>query len=429
MMSRSVTSLERSSVDDALAAVAAGRPVIVVDDHDRENEGDLIMAADAVTPADVAFFLRHTSGVLCVAATGERLDALELPLMVPQRNTEALGTAFTVSVDAREQTTTGISAEDRAVTIRALADPATGPDGLRRPGHVFPLRARAGGVLKRAGHTEAAVDLARLAGRAPAGLLCEIVTPSREAMAGPAEIAALAHEHGIPVIAVADLIRHRRRREKLIRRVSTAELPTAHGTFTAHVYEALPSGDQHLALVRGDLRSHGATAPLVRVHSECLTGDALGSRRCDCGDQLDAAFAHIAEEGRGAIVYLRGHEGRGVGLGHKIAAYALQERGRDTIEANLDLGLPVDSREYGIGAQILVDLGVSAMRLLTNNPDKRGGLEGYGLQIAERVAIATRPTPENLTYLRTKRERMGHLLGELPGEPAPLRTTRKDRSL
>ena len=428
MVSRTVTWGEEWTVDDALAAVAAGRPVIVVDDHDRENEGDLIIAADAVSAEDVSFFLRHTSGVLCVAASEERLDALELPLMVPDRNTEALGTAFTVSVDAREGTSTGISAEDRAKTICALADPATAPADLRRPGHVFPLRARPGGVLKRAGHTEAAVDLARLAGRAPVGLLCEIVSPGHERMAEADEIDALAREHGIPVIAVADLIRHRRRREKLVRRVSTAELPTAHGPFTAHAYEALMGGDQHLALVRGDLREREGAPPLVRVHSECLTGDVFGSRRCDCGEQLDAALAEIAAEGRGAVVYLRGHEGRGVGLGHKIAAYALQERGRDTVEANLDLGLPVDSREYGIGAQILVDLGVSSMRLLTNNPDKRGGLEGYGLEIAQRVSLATHPTPENLTYLRTKRERMGHLLGELPDEP-PLHPTRKDCSL
>jgi len=412
-------------VDDALEAVAAGRPVIVVDDEDRENEGDLIMAADAVTAADVAFFLRHTSGVLCVGATGESLDRLELPLMVPERNTEALGTAFTVTVDAREGTTTGISAEDRAATIRALADPATVPGDLRRPGHVFPLRARPGGVLKRAGHTEAAVDLARLAGRAPAGLLCEIVNAERDAMAGAEEIAALARAHRIPVIAVADLIRHRRRREKLVRRVSTAELPTAHGPFQAHVYEVLDGGDQHLALVRGDLRRRDCPPPLARVHSECLTGDVFGSRRCDCGAQLDLALEQIDAEGRGVVVYLRGHEGRGVGLGHKIAAYALQERGRDTVDANLDLGLPVDSREYGIGAQILADLGVSSMRLLTNNPDKRGGLEGYGLEIAERIPLPTRPTPENLTYLRTKRERMGHLIDDLPDDPA-LHPTRKD---
>ncbi len=425
MVSRSVTLEERGAVDDALAAIATGHPVIVVDDRDRENEGDLIMAADAVSADDVAFFLRHTSGVLCVAASGERLDALELPLMVPERNTEALGTAFTVTVDAREGTTTGISAADRARTIRALADPATVPADLRRPGHVFPLRAREGGVLKRAGHTEAAVDLARLAGREPAGLLCEIVSADHEGMANAAEIAAFARKHSIPVISVADLIRHRRHREKLVRRVSTAKLPTAHGPFTAHVYEALLSGDQHLALVRGDLRDRGEAPPLVRVHSECLTGDVFGSRRCDCGAQLDSALERIAAEGRGAVVYLRGHEGRGVGLGHKIAAYALQERGRDTVQANLDLGLPVDSREYGIGAQILVDLGVSAMRLLTNNPDKRGGLEGYGLEIAQRVPLPTRPTAENLTYLRTKQERMGHLLGELPDEVS-LHTTRKD---
>jgi 3,4-dihydroxy 2-butanone 4-phosphate synthase/GTP cyclohydrolase II len=425
MVSRNVTTEEGSTVDDALAAIAAGRPVIVVDDEDRENEGDLIMAADAVSAEDVAFFLRHTSGVLCVALSGERLDALELPLMVPAENTEALGTAFTVTVDAREGTTTGISAADRALTIRGLADPSTGPADFNRPGHVFPLRAREGGVLKRAGHTEAALDLARLAGRAPAGLLCEIVTEHRDAMAGAEEIAALARAHSVPVISVAALIRHRRRREKLIRRVSTAELPTPHGPFTAHVYEAILSGDQHFALVRGDLRNGDGPAPLVRVHSECLTGDVFGSRRCDCGEQLDASLERIAAEGRGAVVYLRGHEGRGIGLGHKIAAYALQERGLDTVEANLGLGLPVDSREYGIGAQILVDLGVSAMRLLTNNPDKRGGLEGYGLEVAERLSLATDPTPENLTYLRTKRERMGHLLGELPDEAA-LPPTRKD---
>jgi 3,4-dihydroxy 2-butanone 4-phosphate synthase/GTP cyclohydrolase II len=401
------------SIDVAIAAVARGDVVVVVDDEDRENEGDLVMAAEAATPEKVAFFLRHTSGVICVALPPERLDALGLPLMVSD-NTEKLGTAFTVSVDlASDATTTGISAGDRSATIRALADPAVAGDDLARPGHVFPLRSRPGGVLKRAGHTEAAVDLARLAGLRPAGVLCEIVSADKSGMAGGDELRALAAEHGLPMISVAELVRYRMRKERLVREVSRARIPTAHGEFTCVAWESLLDGTQHLALVRGDVTT--ADPVLVRVHSECLTGDVFGSARCDCGSQLDDALAAIAAEGRGAVVYLRGHEGRGIGLAHKLASYNLQDRGRDTVDANLELGLPVDTREYGVGAQILADLGVRRMRLMTNNPAKYRGLEGYGLEIVERVAIAPRATKDNIAYLRTKRQRMGHLLPDVDG--------------
>ncbi|MDA8294005.1 MAG: bifunctional 3,4-dihydroxy-2-butanone-4-phosphate synthase/GTP cyclohydrolase II [Actinomycetota bacterium] len=394
-------------VEEAIAAVGRGEIVVVVDDEDRENEGDLIMAADAATPEKVAFFLAHTSGVICVPLTPERVDELDLPLMVTA-NTEAQRTAFTVSVDARFGTTTGISADDRATTIRALADPATRPVDLNRPGHIFPLRYRAGGVLKRAGHTEAAVDLARAAGRAPVGVLCEVVSADKRSMARLPELEAFAEEHGLLLISIADLIRYRHRNEKLVRRLASARLPTELGEFTAVAYESVLDGEQHLALVLGDVSGVGDV--LVRVHSECLTGDVLGSLRCDCGPQLHAAMETIAAEGRGVVVYLRGHEGRGIGLGHKLRAYSLQEEGFDTVDANLELGLPADSREYGIGAQILVDLGVTTMRLMTNNPTKYGGLEGFGLDIVERVPLQTRANPENIEYLRTKRERMGHLL-------------------
>jgi 3,4-dihydroxy 2-butanone 4-phosphate synthase / GTP cyclohydrolase II len=400
-----------ASVEDAVAALAAGGMVVVVDDADRENEGDLIMTADAATPETVGFFVRHTSGVICTPMLGERLDELDLPLMVTT-NTAPYRTAFTVSVDARAGTSTGISAADRATTIQALIDPATRPADLVRPGHIFPLRYREGGVLKRAGHTEAAVDLARLAGRAPAAVLCEIVDDSGE-MARLPQLERFAAAHGLPLISIADLIRSRRQHEKLVKRVAEARIPTRWGDFTAYAYESLLDGEQHLAMVKGAVQ--GEANLLVRVHSECLTGDALGSLRCDCGPQLEDALARIAAEGLGVLVYLRGHEGRGIGLGHKLRAYSLQEQGRDTVDANLDLGLPVDGREYGIGSQILVDLGVTTMRLLTNNPAKYGGLDGFGLQIVERVPLQTRPNPENLRYLRTKRERMGHLL-ELPGD-------------
>ena len=399
-----------SSIEEAIEALRRGGMVVVVDDEDRENEGDLIMPAEDVTSERMAFFLEHTSGVFCVPLESTRADELDLPLMVVA-NTEAQRTAFTVTVDFRHGTTTGISAHDRAATVRALIDPTTRPNDLNRPGHIFPLRYRPGGVLKRAGHTEATVDLCRLAGKYPSGVLCEIVTKDKSDMARLPELEAFAHEYSLPIVSIADLIRYRRRHEKLVRRVAEATLPTEHGHFQVYVFESVLDGEQHMAMVYGDIT--GLDGVLVRVHSECLTGDIMGSLRCDCGPQLQTALAKIAAEGAGIVVYLRGHEGRGIGLGHKIRAYALQEDGRDTVDANLELGLPVDSREYGIGAQILVDLGVTSMRLMTNNPSKYGGLEGFGLNIIERVPIESRPTEFNINYLRTKRERMGHLLGGL----------------
>ena len=539
---------------NAIRAIGRGEVVVVTDDEHRENEGDLIMAAEAVSTDALAFFLEHSSGVICAPLPGERLDELELPLMVTD-NREGHRTAFTVSVDLAAGITTGISASDRARTVRALADPHAVASDFVRPGHIFPLRSRPGGVLERPGHTEAGVDLARLAGLQPAAILCEVVTPDRRAMARRPELEALARAHGMPMISVAELVRHRRRnerliekvaeahvptphgthtcqawrslvdgvdhiafvrgdvagdepvlvrvhsecltgdvfgslrcdcgaqladaldaideagrgvlvylrghegrgigiaskldayrlqdggtarlpelerftrehdlklisiadliryrrqREKLVRRVSEARIPTAWGDFTAYAYENVLDGEHHLALVKGAVA--GERGVLVRVHSECLTGDVFGSLRCDCGTQLDGALARIAAEGLGVVVYLRGHEGRGIGLAHKIAAYNLQEQGRDTVDANLELGLPVDDREYGIGSQILVDLGVTTMRLLTNNPAKYTGLGGFGLEIVGRVPLETNPNPENLGYLRTKRERMGHLL-DLP---------------
>jgi 3,4-dihydroxy 2-butanone 4-phosphate synthase / GTP cyclohydrolase II len=400
-------------VEKVIDAVAAGELVIVCDDADRENEGDLIMAADAVTPEKVAFFVRYTSGVVCMPMLGSRLDELDLPLMVPG-NTEAYQTAFTISVDAGKGTTTGISAADRATTIAALIDPATGPHDLNRPGHIFPLRYREGGVLKRGGHTEAAVDLARLAGRYPAGVLAEVVNEDGT-MARLPQLQRFASEHGLLITTIADLIRYRRQSEKFVKRVAEATIPTRWGTFTGVAYENVLDGEQHLALVRGEVE--GKPNVLVRVHSECLTGDAFGSLRCDCGPQLHQAIERVAAEDLGVIVYLRGHEGRGIGLAHKIAAYNLQDRGVDTVDANIELGLPVDNREYGIGSQILADLGVTTMRLMTNNPAKYGGMEGFGLSIVERVPLQPHPTPENLRYLRTKAERMGHLL-DLPSENA-----------
>ncbi len=396
-----------SKVEDAIAAVGRGEIVVVVDDEDRENEGDLIMAADAVTPEKIAFFLAHTSGVICVPLLPERVEELDLPLMVAA-NTEVQRTAFTVSVDARHGTTTGISADDRSATIRALVDPSTRPTDLNKPGHIFPLRYRRGGVLKRAGHTEAAVDLARAAGRHPSGVLCELVSEDKATMARLPELEVFAEHHGLHLISIADLIRYRRQKDKLVRRMAQARIPTDFGEFTAYAYESVLDGEQHLALVKGEI--DGTQPTLVRVHSECLTGDVFGSLRCDCGPQLHGAMAKIEQNGNGVLVYLRGHEGRGIGLGHKIRAYGLQEEGFDTVDANLELGLPADSREYGIGAQILVDLGVTRMRLMTNNPTKYGGLEGFGLDIVERVSIQPQATPENIEYLRTKRERMGHLL-------------------
>jgi 3,4-dihydroxy 2-butanone 4-phosphate synthase / GTP cyclohydrolase II len=396
-----------AKIEDAVAAIGRGEIVIVVDDEDRENEGDLIMAAEFATPDNIAFFLHHTSGVICAPVTRERARELDLPLMVID-NTESMRTAFTVSVDYRHGTSTGISAHDRAATIQALVDPSTRPADLLRPGHIFPLEAREGGVLKRAGHTEAALDLARLAGVYPAGVLCEIVNDRKDDMARAPELERFADVHGLLMISIADLVRHRRQTEKLVKRVGEARIPTQWGDFTCYAFESVLDGEQHLAFVRGAVQ--GQDDVLVRVHSECLTGDVFGSLRCDCGPQLHEAMRRIAEEDLGVVVYLRGHEGRGIGIGHKLQAYALQEQGHDTVDANLALGMPVDSREYGIGAQILVDLGITTMRTLTNNPAKRGGLEGFGLRITERVPLVTTPNPENIAYLRTKRERMGHLL-------------------
>ncbi|MCC5953034.1 MAG: bifunctional 3,4-dihydroxy-2-butanone-4-phosphate synthase/GTP cyclohydrolase II [Acidimicrobiia bacterium] len=395
-----------ATIPEAVAAIGRGEIVVVVDDEDRENEGDLIMAAEAATPEKIAFFVRHTSGVICTPLTGERLDELEIPLMV-RDNTESQRTAFTYSVDYQHGTTTGISAADRSTTIRSLIDPATRPADLARPGHIFPLRYSEGGVLKRAGHTEAAVDLARMAGLYPAGVLCEIVRDDGD-MARVPDLVDFCAEHDLLLISIAELIRYRRQHEKLIRRVAEARLPTDWGEFTCYVYESVLDGEQHLAMVRGAVQ--GEDNVLVRVHSECLTGDIFGSLRCDCGIQLDAAMQRIAEEGLGALVYLRGHEGRGIGLGHKIRAYSLQDQGADTVDANLQLGLPIDSREYGIGSQILVDLGITTMRVMTNNPQKYGGLDGFGLEITERVPLQVAPNPENLRYLRTKVERMGHIM-------------------
>jgi 3,4-dihydroxy 2-butanone 4-phosphate synthase/GTP cyclohydrolase II len=396
-----------SSVEEAVAAISRGEIVVVVDDEDRENEGDLIMAAEHVTPEKIAFFLHHTSGFICAPITSARASELDLSPMV-EHNTEAQRTAFLVSVDLRQGTTTGISSFDRAATVQALVDPSTRPGDLARPGHILPLEAREGGVLKRAGHTEATVDLARMAGLYPAGILCEIVDDKKMGMARTDELKGFAAEHGLHLISIAQMIRYRRQHEKLVKRVAEARIPTQWGDFTCYVYESMLDGEQHVAMVRGAVQ--GEEGVLVRVHSECLTGDVLGSLRCDCGVQLDAAMRMIAEEGLGVLVYLRGHEGRGIGLGHKIRAYDLQDQGADTVDANVALGLPVDSREYGIGAQILVDLGITTMRLVTNNPAKYGGLEGFGLDIVERVPSVVAPNPENIRYLRTKQERMGHLL-------------------
>ena len=394
-------------IEEAVAAIAAGQMIVVVDDEDRENEGDLIIAAEHATPEAMGFFVRHTSGLICASITNSRADELDLPLMV-ERNTEAQRTAFTVTVDYRVGTTTGISAQDRSITARALVDPATRPDDFARPGHLHVLRARDGGVLKRAGHTEAAVDLARMAGLEPAGVLCEIVTEDGMEMARRDDLEAFAARHNLPLITIADLIRYRRQTERLVRRTAEARLPTEFGEFRCLAYQSLLDGETHLAFVMGE--PDGEQNVLVRVHSECLTGDVFGSRRCDCGAQLHGALRKIASDGLGVVVYLRGHEGRGIGISHKLRAYELQDGGLDTVDANVELGLPVDSREYGIGAQILVDLGVTTMRLMTNNPAKRGGLEGYGLHIVERVPIHVEPNEENIRYLRTKRDRLGHLL-------------------
>ncbi|HEY3863586.1 MAG TPA: bifunctional 3,4-dihydroxy-2-butanone-4-phosphate synthase/GTP cyclohydrolase II [Verrucomicrobiae bacterium] len=396
---------EFDSIESVLAGVRKGRMIVVVDDPGRENEGDLIMAAECATAQDINFMAKHGRGLICVPTTFERLKQLGIEQMVAQ-NTESFRTDFQVSVDAAKGVTTGISAADRARTIGILADPAAMPEDLVQPGHVFPLRAKPGGVLQRAGHTEAAVDLAMLAGCRPAGILCEIMSDDGS-MARLPELKRFARRHKLKICTIADLIHYRRTREKLVERIEVVKLPTAYGDFNLHLYRSKVDGQHHLALVRGDVA--GKKNVLVRVHSECLTGDVFGSRRCDCGPQLHHALRQIASAGRGVLVYMR-QEGRGIGLASKIKAYKLQERGLDTVEANLKLGYGTDLREYGLGAQILVDLGLKTISLLTNNPRKVVGLEGYGLEIVEQLPIKIRANPHNAKYLKTKREKLGHLL-------------------
>lgn len=397
------------SVQRALSALAAGAMVVVTDDPERENEGDLVMAAAAVSDAEMAFMVRHGTGIICVPMTELRADALRLPPMVAANN-DRHHTAFTISADLIG-TGSGVSASARAATVRAMADPGLRPEDLLRPGHVFPLRARDGGVLVRGGHTEAAVDLLTLAGLDGVGVITEIVNDDGSMCRGRS-LSCFAVKHDLPVVAIADLIRYRRATERLVEPVAAASMPTEFGQFRAVAYRSKLDGVEHLAMVMGDVVAAGRSeqGALVRMHSECLTGDILASLRCDCGFQLEQAFRAIAEHGCGAIVYLRGHEGRGIGLGHKIRAYALQEDGMDTVEANTAQGLAVDSRSYGIGAQILKDLGVQNLRLITNNPAKYSGLDGYGIRVVGRVGLPTSPNPHNVRYLRTKRDRLGHLI-------------------
>ena len=404
--------LRLDRVQDAIADVAAGKAVVVVDDAERENEGDLIFAASRATPELMGFTIRHSSGVICVPMPGDMLDRLEIPLMTPH-NKDRLRTAYTVSVDARDGVTTGISAHDRAHTARVLADSATEPWEVTRPGHVFPLRYREGGVLVRRGHTEAAVDLARLAGLTPAGVLVEVVNDDGTMKRGP-QLREFADEHGLRLISIEQLVHYRRRTEMHVERRAETRLPTEHGDFTAFGYRITVDQSEHVALVYGDPADlRDGTPVLTRVHSECLTGDVFGSSRCDCGPQLDEAMDRIAAEGRGVVIYLRGHEGRGIGLLAKLQAYQLQDGGRDTVDANLELGLPADARHYGAATQILRDLGVGSVRLLTNNPGKTSSLESYGIHVAERVPLTPRPNDHNLAYLQTKRDRMGHVLPDL----------------
>jgi len=394
-------------VEEAIADIAAGKAVVVVDDEDRENEGDIIFAASKATPELMAFTIRHSSGVICVPMPADMLDRLEIPLMTPH-NRDKLRTAYTISVDARDGVSTGISAADRAHTARVLADSATESWELTRPGHVFPLRYREGGVLVRRGHTEAAVDLARLAGLTPAGVLVEVVNDDGTMKRGP-ELREFADEHGLKMISIEQMVEHRRRVENHVERIAVTHLPTEYGDFSAVGYRITIDDSEHVALVYGDLDAIADGEPvLTRVHSECLTGDVFGSERCDCGPQLHEAMATIAAAGRGVVVYLRGHEGRGIGLLAKLRAYELQDGGRDTVDANLDLGLPADARHYGAATQILRDLDVASVRLMTNNPDKTTSLESYGIPVAERVPLTPRPNGHNLAYLTTKRDRMGH---------------------
>jgi len=396
-----------NTIEEAIEDIRQGKIVIVVDDEDRENEGDFIMAAEKVTPEAINFMTKYGRGLICVAMTPERLRELDLHPMVTE-NTAHMGTQFTVSVDARYGTTTGISAYDRATTIRALVDPRTRPEDLARPGHIFPLRAREGGVLNRAGHTEAVVDLCRLAGLYPAGVLCEIMDEDGT-MARVPKLMELARQFGMKIITVRDLIEYRRRTEKLVRRVVTTNLPTAYGHFVLHLYESAVDEHHHIALAKGDVTTPEPV--LTRVHSQCLTGDVFGSLRCDCGEQLHKAMRMIEKEGRGVLLYMR-QEGRGIGLVNKLLAYRLQDKGKDTVEANEELGFAADLRDYGIGAQILYDLGVRKIRLMTNNPRKIVGLQGYGLEVVERVPIEVPPNEINLRYLETKRDKLGHLILE-----------------
>jgi 3,4-dihydroxy 2-butanone 4-phosphate synthase/GTP cyclohydrolase II len=400
---------EFATIEEAVEDIRAGRMLVVVDDEDRENEGDLLMAADKATPESVNFMAKHGRGIICMPMLGERLDDLQVSMMVSD-NTAPLGTAFTVSVDARRGVTTGTSAYDRAVTIRTLVDPSTRPEDLTRPGHIFPLRAMPGGVLRRAGHTEAAVDLARLAGCAPAGVICEVLDDGG-GMARLPELMQLARTHGLKVITIKALIEYRIQKEKLVRRSATTRMPTDYGDFTLIAYETTVDDRVPLALVMGDVAGNEPT--LVRVHSECLPGDVFGCRRCDCGSQLYKALALIEREGRGILVYMR-QEGRGIGLLNKLRAYELQDQGKDTVEANHALGFRADLRHYGIGAQILVDLGVKNLRILTNNPKKIVGIEGYGLHVMERVPIEIPATDANRRYLLTKRDKLGHLFSSFP---------------
>ena len=399
------------TVEQAIADIAAGRAIVVVDDTSRENEGDIVFAASKATPELLAFTIRYARGLICVPMLGEDLDRLQLPPMTSD-NQEHMGTAFTISVDARDGITTGISAADRARTIRTLVDSATEPYEIVRPGHVFPLRYAEGGVLRRAGHTEAAVDLARLGGLTPAGVVAEIFNDDGT-MARRPQLRTFADEHGLTLISIAQLIEYRRHSERTVRRVVQTRVPNEYGEWRAFGYLNSVDGTEHLALVLGDVAEQAGADVLVRMHSECLTGDVFGSQRCDCGAQLAAAMAAIAAEGRGVVLYLRGHEGRGIGLLSKLRAYQLQDNGADTVDANLELGLPADAREYSTGAQMLADLGVRSLRLLTNNPDKVRGLSGFGIEVTGRVPLPVAATPDNLRYLIAKRDRLGHQLGEL----------------
>ena len=394
-----------ATIPEAIEDIKAGKFVIVVDDEDRENEGDLVIAAEKVTADSINFMAKYGRGLICMPMTGERLDTLRIPMMAAN-NTSKFGTPFSIPVEAREGTTTGISAADRARTVQVMVDPKTKPEDILMPGHLFPLRAREGGVLVRTGQTEATVDLARMAGLYPAGVLCEIMNEDGT-MARMPQLEAFAKKHGLKIISVADLIAYRLRHERLITRVAEAKLPTKFGDFKVIAYKSTTDPDEHLAMVMGDVNTEEPV--LVRVHSQCLTGDVFHSQRCDCGEQIEIAMKRIAEEGRGVVLYMR-QEGRGIGIHNKIKAYALQDGGMDTVEANIELGFKADQRDYGIGAQILADLGIRKMRLMTNNPKKMSGLESYGLTITEQLPITTKPNPHNRGYLRTKQKKLGHLL-------------------